>query len=78
MSGLFSSEKLKPSYALNPFSNKPEAKPPVEEERIESVTKIDEDKDEAARKKRRSLIGTGRQSTILAGIKNILKKRTGE
>ena len=87
MSGLFDKEKLKPSYQLNPFSNKPEAKPPAQQEEIEPLSSTEQqtiisDRDDAARRKRRSLLRTGRSSTILAGLKNIiekrLKKRTGE
>lgn len=53
-----------------------------EPERVESVQQISVDATETARKRRRSLIGTGRQSTIFAGIQSALaaglKRRLGE
>jgi len=58
------------------------AKTQGDPEPVESIQQIKVDATEAARRRRRSLIGTGRQSTQLAGTQNLLrqglKRRLGE
>ncbi len=67
MSNLFSTPKT------------PKVKEP---EPVESVQQIQVDATETARKRRRSLTGRGRQSTMFAGIQSALatglKRRLGE
>lgn len=58
MSNLFSTPKT------------PKVKGP---EPVEPIQQITVDATETARKRRRSLIGTGRQSTVFAGIESALK-----
>lgn len=49
-----------------------------EPQKIEEVEKIEESEGEVKRKQRKSIADTGRQTNILAGIQNALKKRLGE
>ena len=61
---------------------KPDVPSIKEPEAVESIQQVKVDADEAARKRRRSLVGQGRQSTAFAGIQSNLaaglKRRLGE
>ena len=60
------------------FSKPKKAKMP-KQEKIEEVQKVEDDaSDEQDREKKKQLLMGGRQSTMLAGITNALKKRLGE
>ena len=56
----------------------PKIPTPQEPESVEQIQQIKVDATETARKRKRSLIGQGRQSTILSGVQTLLKKRLGE
>ena len=65
MSGLFSKPKT-PS-------------PPKEVQRVEEIQRVEEDGNDVSRRaKRKHILSSGKQSTILTGIQAQLKKRLGE